>query len=64
MSQTTHQTSKPFYIGIDFHKHYSVFCVINDRNTILGNWGSVFIFIQNPPENKATPSDKTNTPNL
>ena len=28
----------------------------------LGNWG--FIFIQNPPPNEATPSDKTNTPNL
>ena len=35
MSQTTHQTIVPFYIGIDFHKHYSVFCVIDDRNTIL-----------------------------
>ena len=35
MSQTTQQASGPFYIGIDFHKHYSVFCVINDRNTIL-----------------------------
>ena len=35
MSQTTHQPSGPFYIGIDFHKHYSVFCVIDDRNTIL-----------------------------
>ena len=30
MSQTTHQPSGPFYIGIDFHKHYSVFCVIDD----------------------------------
>jgi len=35
MSQTTQQASGPFYIGIDFHKHYSVFCVIDDRNTIL-----------------------------
>ena len=35
MSQTTHQTGVPFYIGIDFHKHYSVFCVIDERNTIL-----------------------------
>lgn len=24
MSQTTQQASGPFYIGIDFHKHYSV----------------------------------------
>jgi len=30
MSQTTHQPSVPFYIGIDFHKHYSVFWVIDD----------------------------------
>ena len=30
MSQTTHQPSWPFYIGINFHKHYSVFCVIDD----------------------------------
>ena len=29
------QASGPFYIGIDFHKHYSVFCVIDDRNAIL-----------------------------
>ena len=35
MSQTTHQTSEPVYIGIDFHKHYSVFCVIDERNTVL-----------------------------
>ena len=35
MSQTTQQASGPFYIGIDFHKHYSVFCVIDERNTIL-----------------------------
>jgi len=35
MSQTTQQASGPFYIGIDFHKHYSVFCVIDDRSTIL-----------------------------
>jgi transposase len=35
MSQTTHQPNGPFYIGIDFHKHYSVFCVIDDGNTIL-----------------------------
>jgi len=30
MSQTTHQPSGPFYIGIDFHKHFSVSCVIGD----------------------------------
>jgi hypothetical protein len=30
MSQTTHQPSGPFYIGIDFHKHYGVLCVIDD----------------------------------
>ena len=35
-----------------------------DRLQSDRNWGSVFIFIQNPPENKATLSDKTNTPNL
>jgi hypothetical protein len=35
MSQTTQQASGPFDIGIDFHKHYSVFCVIDDRNTIM-----------------------------
>ncbi|NBR48501.1 IS110 family transposase [bacterium] len=35
MSQTTQQPSGLFYIGIDFHKHYSVFCVIDGRNTIL-----------------------------
>ena len=35
MSQTTQQASWPFYIGIDFHKHYSVFCVIDERNTVL-----------------------------
>jgi len=35
MNQTTQQSSGPFYIGIDFHKHYSVFCIIDDRNTIL-----------------------------
>ncbi len=40
MSQTTQQASGPFYIGIDFHKHYSVFCVIDERNTVLwGLWG-------------------------
>jgi hypothetical protein len=31
MSQITHQPGGPFYIGIDFHKHYSVFCVIDLR---------------------------------
>ena len=25
----------PIYIGIDFYKHYSVFCVIDERNTVL-----------------------------
>jgi hypothetical protein len=35
MSQTTHQPSGPFYIGIEFYKHNSVFCVVDDRNTIL-----------------------------
>ena len=29
MSQTTQQPSELFYIGIDFNKHYSVFCVID-----------------------------------
>jgi hypothetical protein len=27
MSQITRQTSEPVYIGIDFHKHYSAFCL-------------------------------------
>ena len=30
MSQPTHQPSGPFYIGINFHKHFSVFSVIDD----------------------------------
>jgi len=30
MSQTTYPPSGPFYIGIDFHKHYSVFCITDD----------------------------------
>jgi hypothetical protein len=34
MSQTTHQPSGPFYIGIDFHKHFSVFSVIDDIDDI------------------------------
>jgi predicted NBD/HSP70 family sugar kinase len=35
--ESNHTTSKnwPFYIGIDIHKHYSVFCVIDERNTVL-----------------------------
>jgi len=35
MSQTTQQPSGPFYIGIDFHKHYSVFCVIDESGSII-----------------------------
>jgi hypothetical protein len=35
VSQTTQQASGPFYIGIDFLKHYIVFCVIDERNTVL-----------------------------
>jgi len=35
MSQTTDQPSGPFYIGIDFHKHYNVFCAIEPRDYVI-----------------------------
>jgi len=35
MTETTQQARGPFYIGIDFPKHYSVFCVIDEGNRVL-----------------------------
>lgn len=36
MKQTTPSHNTPTFIGIDFHKRYSVFCVVDSADRILG----------------------------